>query len=37
MSYLVVLLEPSCLGSVSMTIAIAGQTASQSLHAIHLC
>ncbi|GIR66359.1 MAG: hypothetical protein CM15mP70_14660 [Pelagibacteraceae bacterium] len=35
MSYRVVLRLPSGLGSASIVIACAGQTASQSLHAIH--
>ena len=35
-SYLVVLLEPSGLGSDSMTIAKAGHAASHNLHAMHL-
>jgi len=36
MSYLVVLLLPSGLGSVSMTMALAGQAYAHSLQAIHL-
>ena len=36
MSYLVVLRLPSDLASASIVIACAGQTASHSLHAIHL-
>jgi hypothetical protein len=35
-SYFVVLLEPSGLGSLSITMAKAGQEASQSLQAMHL-
>ena len=35
-SYLVVLLEPSGLGSLSMVIALAGQAAAHNLQAIHL-
>ena len=36
MSYRVVLLEPSGLGSLSIVIALAGQAAAHSLHAMHL-
>jgi len=36
MSYLVVLLDPSGLGSLSIVIAYAGQAAAHNLQAIHL-
>ena len=35
-SYRVVLLEPSGLGSLSIVIALAGQAAAHNLHAMHL-
>lgn len=36
MSYLVVLLDPSGLGSLSIVIALAGHAAAHNLHAMHL-